>query len=334
MYAFVPLIHEYRGEVHDLTHFGYICAVDENANVLFHAGDPDAVVYYRSASKPLQALPVIELELDRKYGLTEEESVIFSGSHAGEPFHIAALERILAKTGLREEDLCMNPAVPALAYANEDRIRRGLPPRKLYHNCSGKHLALMLLQRELGGEVRDYWKEDSLAQRRVRETIQALSETEDVKVGVDGCGVPVFACGMRHIAAAYKNLACPDRIAGASLRAAAERYVPLIHRYPLMMRGTGYLCSLINYDPNIVGKGGANGSYGFALKKERIGVSLKLADGTESGWPLLVLELLRRLDALSPETEERLMGLRPCTITNDCGMVVGRREPVFRLEER
>ena len=55
------------------------------------------------ASKPLQALPVMELGLDKKFGITPEESVIFSGSHLGEPFHIAALESIMEKTGLKEE---------------------------------------------------------------------------------------------------------------------------------------------------------------------------------------------------------------------------------------
>ena len=38
---------------------GYLCIVDEHSRVLYSVGDPNAVVYYRSSSKPIQALPVI-----------------------------------------------------------------------------------------------------------------------------------------------------------------------------------------------------------------------------------------------------------------------------------
>ena len=138
------LTEEYRGGLLDLTHYGYISVVDENGKVVYAAGDPEAVVYYRSASKPVQALPVIAHRLDEKYGFTDEETVLFSGSHLGEAFHIDALKSIMRKAGLDPEDLIMKPTVPGSVQANEDRIRAGLPKSKLYHNCSGKHAALML----------------------------------------------------------------------------------------------------------------------------------------------------------------------------------------------
>ncbi len=72
-----PLIYEYRGQILDNVHQGYVSIVDESSNVLFHIGSPDEVVFYRSASKPIQALPVIVRRLDEKYGLTEEEQLFF-----------------------------------------------------------------------------------------------------------------------------------------------------------------------------------------------------------------------------------------------------------------
>lgn len=329
--AFAPLVEEYRGETLDLTHLGYLVIVDENSNVLYSVGDPDDVVYYRSASKPIQALPVIARGLDQKYGITDEESVIFAGSHAGEPFHVAALESIMQKAGLSEDMLVMKPAVPANAAAKEARILGGLPPRKLYHNCAGKHTALMLLQRELGGDVRDYWKMGAVAQLEVQRTIEIMSETKHVELGVDGCGVPVFAVPVRCIANAFKNLAAPEHIRDEKLQQAAARFVPRIHQYPLMMRGTGYMCSLINYDPNIVGKGGANGVYGIGLKKEKLGIAFKFSDGTEHAWPLIALEVLKGLGVLSKETKERLEGLKPYKIYNDNDTLVGHREATFEV---
>ncbi len=324
-----PLVHEYRGKVLDLTHYGHLCVVDAASRVRFAAGEPDTVVYYRSASKPLQALPVVQRRLDQQFGLSEEETVLFAGSHAGEEFHVAALRRILEKTGLTEDMLVMSPAAPAHPTANERRIQAGLPRRRLYHNCAGKHLALMLLQRALGAQVRDYWKPDAPAQEAVRRAVVQMSECDNMDEGVDGCGVPVFAVPLKGVATAFLNLAAPERIPDDSLRDAAARFVPRIHHHPLMMRGTGYLCSLLNEDPNIVAKGGANGVYGLALKKEKLGVAFKFTDGTEDGWPLVVLETLRGLGCLNEGTRRRLEDLSPRVIRNDNGALVGERRAAF-----
>ena len=325
-----PLVHEYRGKTLDLVHYGHIAVVDEKSRLIYGAGNPRALVFYRSASKPIQALPVICHGLDSEYGLTDEETSIFAGSHAGEDFHIAALESILSKAGLSEDMFIMKPAAPSNSKADEERILRGLPKRKLYHNCSGKHAALMLLQRKLGGETEDYWKLDSPAQLEVIETIKTLSETDHVEIGVDGCGVPVFAVGLKHIAISFKNLVRPNAIRDEALGRAAERFIPRIHKYPLMIVGTGRVCSYMNYDPNIVAKGGANGVYGLALKNEGIGVAFKVTDGTETAWPLIIMYILQALGCLSPETEKRLEKLSPSIILNDNNTPVGRRETVFK----
>lgn len=328
MAGYEPLVYEYRGDILDLTHAGYFCMVDERSQVISAVGNPEEIVYYRSASKPIQALPVIAMGLDREYGITEEESVIFAGSHAGEPFHVEALESIFEKAGLREEQLVMNPVCPAQKQAYLDWVRSGREKRKFYHNCAGKHAALMLGQRALGGKTEDYWEVDAPIEKEVLRTIAVLSETvpEQVGIGVDGCGVPVFAVEMRQIAAAFKNLACPENIRDDRLAQAAAAFVPRIHRYPHMMRGTGYLCSRINEDANIVGKGGANAVYGLGLKKERIGIAIKAADGCEDIWPFVIAAALRRIGYKNEETLAMLDGLHGAEIRNDNDLVVGRWE--------
>ena len=202
MYA--PLISEYRFDpsedpksaTFDLMHYGYVCIVDENSNVLYSAGDCDDLVFYRSASKPIQALPIYKYGLDKIYGIEDKESVVMSASHAGEPFHVEAVESILKKGGFTEDILCMKPTHPGHEGANEARIRAGIPLRKIYHNCSGKHAALLLIQKYLGGVPEDYWKVDTPVFKEVADTIGAMAETDRMKIGVDGCGVPVFAVGM------------------------------------------------------------------------------------------------------------------------------------------
>ena len=94
------LTEEYRGDLLDLIHEGYICVVDETGRALKHAGNPDAMVYYRSASKPLQALPVIAMGLDEKYGLDRRGDCHLLRLSSGEPFHVDAITSIARKAGL------------------------------------------------------------------------------------------------------------------------------------------------------------------------------------------------------------------------------------------
>jgi L-asparaginase II len=334
MFKVEPLVREYRGGLVENVHYGYICLVDDESKILFHAGDPNAYIYYRSASKPIQALPLIARGLDKKYGLDPGETAIFSGSHAGEEFHIRALESLLEKTGLGEDQLILKPAFPSDTKTRDLMIREGRSPRKIHHNCAGKHIASMLLQRELGGRPEDYWRADSPAQREIIRTVAALSEIdpENIKTGVDGCGVPVFAVPVKNFAAAYKNLACIDTITDDILREAAARYIPSLHACSRMMRGTGLLCSLINDDANIIGKGGAAGAYGFGMKTERRGAALKLQDGTEAAWPLLIRELLRQMGYRNRETLDMLERLDSGRIFNSNGAEVGYSETLFNLK--
>ena len=323
----VPLVEEYRGKLLDLIHYGYVCVVDENGKVIYHAGDPDAVVFYRSASKPIQALPVISRRLDEKYGLTEEESTIFSASHQGDTFHVEALESIFKKAGFTEDMLVMKPTVPQVKHDPD------ITPRKFYHNCSGKHSGALLLQRALGGEVRDYWKEDSPAQKEIKRVVALVSEfPEDrIQTALDGCGVPVFAMEMKNIATAFKNLALPDRIPDPDLADAAKRYIPRMHKYPHMIRGNNMLCTMINMDDAIVAKGGANGTYGIGLKKLGMGISIKMQDGVETMWPLVIAHVLRTLGHDNEATFEMLEKLCPRVLVNDNGTPCGERRPAFEL---
>ena len=88
----------------------------------------------------------------------------------------------------------------------------------------------------------------------------------------------------------------------------------------------------INHDPNIVAKGGANGVYGIGLKKERLGISFKLKDGTEAMWPVIIAEIFRQIGYQNPETMAMLERLNSGVVFNDNGIAVGTSRAVFKLE--
>ena len=322
MKGFARLAIETRAGLEDKAHLGYVCCVDETGRTVLSAGDEEEVIFLRSAAKPIQALPVIRRRLDEKYGLTEEESAIFAGSHLGQACHTQALTSMLDKTGLREEDMCMLPCRPECKKTDDGRIARGLPLRRLYHNCSGKHVALMLLQRELGGPVEDYWKRGSACQKEVLSTIARFMEMpeERIPIGVDGCGVPVFAAPMRNIALSFLNLMRPARLGDEALRETVERYVPRLHKYPYMMKGYGDLCTLLCGHENILAKGGANGLFCVGLHREGIGIAFRTIDGDIGSRPLILAAILEKL-GLPPV--KALDELGAGLIHNDTGEVVG-----------
>lgn len=327
------LVHVFRNKTLENIHMGRICVVDDSGTVIGSSGDTEAFTYYRSSSKPIQALPVFKHRLHEKYGLTPREMAILAGSHAGEPMHLEVILSLLKKTGYSENDLIMLPAYPSYEPARNSMIRQGLPPRKALHNCSGKHIAAMMLAQYLGDDHRDYWRLETKAQQEILSTIALLSDypADQIHTGVDGCGIIVFAVPLQNIARAYMHLACPDTVGDADIRRAVNVLVPYIHQENLMIRGTDYLCSIFNEDPNVVAKGGANGVYGFGLKKERVGVSLKLEDGTEDMWPVIIREILVQLHYDNQDTLEKLKKLRPDYIVNDNQDHVGTIKTVFDL---
>ncbi|NCU32568.1 MAG: asparaginase, partial [Candidatus Moranbacteria bacterium] len=81
----------------------------------------------------------------------------------------------------------------------------------------------------------------------------------------------------------------------------------------------------------IIGKIGADGVYTFGLKKERIGVAVKIFDGTTDTMPHILIEILKQLNYHNQETIKRLEENFPSGFKNATGKVVGQKKAVFSL---
>lgn len=322
----------YRGGYLECYHDGSITVVDENG-LRSCVGDIDFVSYYRSSSKPIQILPLYELEIDKKYKLTDEELSIMSGSLACGPRQIEIVKSIMAKADIQEDIFIMLPCYPMWEIYATQYIREGKPASKLYHNCIGKHLGLVLMQREMGGAEADYWKLESVVQQNIVTHVSKFTDilAEDIHIGWDGCGVPVFGVPMFNMALSYMRLAAPDLIDEKSLRAAVERNAQVIASHPENLMDATSLCGVLCKDSNIIGKIGADGVYTLGLKKERIGVAVKIFDGTTDSMPYILVEILKQLNYQNQETIKRLEEHFPAGFKNATGKVVGEKKAVFAL---
>lgn len=324
---FQPILNQYRAGYLECTHYGIACVVDEEDNK-HTIGNSDWYSFYRSASKPIQSLPTLMEGLHEKYSLTKEETAIFSGSHWGEKYHIGLLESICEKTGLREDDMIMLPTYPLNNDEKTKLLQRGMPPRKLYHNCSGKHLALMLLSRELGEDTKNYWKLESKAQSAILHVISQMTDIpiEKIHIGVDGCGVPVYGVPIHAIAKSFLRLACPELLKDRTLAAAIQYNRSCIQAAPIALDGEKGPCACMSRTGDIIAKAGALGVYAFGCESKRLGVVVKISDGSDAKAAFCAKSILEQLSYQDSAMLQDLRRICPSDIYNDNRILVGKQE--------
>ncbi|MHB8063803.1 MAG: asparaginase [Ruminiclostridium sp.] len=329
----VILISEFRENIIENQFRGRICITGNNGKTVYSIGNSKQLTFFRSVAKPIQVLPFLMYGLDEKYDLEDSEIAIIAGSHADEDYHEENLEKILKKIGIIENDLIMLPTYSFSDNIKYKKVFSHLPPRKLANNCAGKHIGLMAMTKEFEGSYLDYWKVGNAAQREIISCISLLSEInpESIGVGVDGCGVPVYALGLDDIARCYFKLACPEEINELNLQKATKKLVKVMHRYPEMIAGTGLICTILNSDPNIVAKAGAKGVYAMGLRKEKLGIAFKIESGEQYPLAFIALNILQQLHYDNKYTIDALEKICGRVILNECGKKVGSTECEFKL---
>ncbi|MBP1991986.1 asparaginase [Paenibacillus eucommiae] len=328
------LVQEYRGELVECEYEGHICGISYSGDVMYQVGNPQHVTYMRSAAKPIQAIPAFRYGIGERYHFDEKEQTIMTASHRAEPYQVQALESMLGKIGIDESELVCHSTYPLNADARHELVAQGKPERHLYHNCSGKHLGILAYSKSKGYSTSDYADPKHPVQQEILATLAMLAEypAEQIVIGIDGCGFPVFGLPLHHMAKAFLKLACPELIEDKITRSAVEQITQMMNRNFEMVSGTGLICSTLLKDDNIVAKGGAKGVYCFGLKKEKLAFALKVMDGSEEKWPLIVASILEQINYDRQETIDWMYELCPKQFTNGNGTVVGANKASFKLE--
>src|SRR5690348_17678373 len=79
-------------------HRGRLVLLAADGSIQLAVGDVHAPILPRSSNKPMQATGLLDAGLE----LTGAELALASASHAGEPFHVDGVRKILAGVGLDE----------------------------------------------------------------------------------------------------------------------------------------------------------------------------------------------------------------------------------------
>lgn len=292
----VPLVRVVRSGVVESVHLGSVAVTDADGRLIAFAGDPERVAFARSSMKPLQAAVSVGLAGD---DLPDDEVAIAAGSHFGEPGHVEVVRRLLTRAGLDESALRCPPSWPLDERAARE-VREQAP---ILHNCSGKHAAMLLASVRQGWDLETYLGEEHPLQRRVLEAVE-LAANRPEAIGVDGCGVPVHALPLAGLATLYARLARRDRLDG--FEAPTARVVDAMGRHPYLVEGAGSVSTaLMQANPRIAAKGGAEGLETAALLDRGLGIAVKIEDGAfRAAAPAMLraLSLLGGVDGLEEES--------------------------------
>jgi len=338
-----PLVEVWRGPIVESRHRGHVAAVDGESRLVAYLGEPETVTYLRSSGKPFQAVPLLTSGAAARFNFTEAELAVACGSHSGEDLHVETVARMLEKIGLGEGDLKCGVHEPFDRVTAERLRSRGETPGVLRNNCSGKHTGMLALSRHLGAPPQLYDDPGGTVQQSILRAVSQFSgmDADEIALGTDGCGVPVFGMSVRAMALMYARLVAPPEGFHAETRAACARLTAAMSARPELVGGTQE-----RFDTEVMraGRGlliskiGAEGVYTAGVMPcERwpkgLGLAFKIEDGEDRrARSTIAIEALRQLDVLDEDAYKALLPYASFPVQNHRGEKVGQIRASFQLK--
>jgi L-asparaginase II len=334
------LVDVLRGGLVESRHQGDIAVADGEGKLIAKVGDENRYTFTRSAIKSIQALALFSLWPEARDIFTLEERGVMLASHSGEAKHVAAVQSILAKSGLSADNLkCgIHPAVHE--GTRNECIRKGEPFTQLQCNCSGKHAGMLTLCKHMGWDTETYLEHTHPVQLTILKILERLTDVPapDIDVRIDNCSVPTFYLPLRNLATGMARLTTADKYFAAEpdFLAACKLLTGTFYPAAYYIGGTDRFCTDLNGagEGRFVGKVGGEGVYMGALPGKDTGIALKIDDGDASGraYGLAIVEVLHQLGALTEKDKEKLKKYHDPPIMNFRDIQVGMRTCVFKLE--
>jgi len=312
-----------RGGSVESEHRGAWVVTDHEGRVLDGAGDPTQMIFARSSSKSLQALPVIESGAADHFGFSEAEIALAVSSHSGEPEHVEAVTAVLARMGLDLGALECGPARPWFSALDA-------PTSPAQHCCSGKHIGFLAVAMHLAGIPDGYLDPDSEGQRLAAASVTDMTGCADLEMATDGCSAPTFRLPLQALATGIARMASPEGLE-RERSAACERICAAAAAHPTLIAGSaGRLCTdlLVASGGRCFAKMGAEGVYVVGVRGSGEALAAKVDDGSERGLEQLVLTVLAARGHLEKSEMDQLSSWHDPILRNAAGLPVGSVEVV------
>ncbi|MBU2942392.1 asparaginase [Shimia thalassica] len=323
----VPMVEIWRGPFLESMHSGHAVVCDDTGQIVESWGDPEAVVLPRSSSKMLQALPLLESGAAADAGLTDEQLALACASHNGSEIHSVRVKAWLEALGKSDEDFRCGPQEPRDIAVRDALIREDKPVCRYHNNCSGKHSGFLTLTKYLNAGP-DYVAVDHPVQKAVKAAFEEVTQEDTPGYGIDGCSAPNFATTMHGMARAMAFFAGANPDGGAR-ESAAAKLTRAMATYPELVAGEGRACTdlMRAMDHKVAVKTGAEAYFIAIVPEKKMGVAVKILDGSTRGAECAIASILVRLGVLNPAHPLAQKYIN-APIQNWDGLVTGRMKPV------
>ncbi|MEM7470631.1 MAG: asparaginase [Pseudomonadota bacterium] len=293
------LVEIWRGSHLESLHRGHAVICDAKGAVLESWGDPDKLIYPRSSCKMLQALPLVESGAADKFGLRAPDLALACASHSGASIHTDHVASWLAQLGLSETSFKCGPQEPSDTRARDALIKAGQEPSRRHNNCSGKHCGFLTLSQHIAAGP-DYVDIDHPVQRAVKDVIEEMTGIAAPGYGIDGCSAPNFLTTVTGLARAMALMTRTGRSARA---VASQALIEAMMLYPEKVAGEGRACTELMRacGGKAAIKYGAEAVYVAILPEKKVGIALKIEDGSRRAAEAAIAGLLTKYGALEAE---------------------------------
>jgi len=316
-------------------HYGYICVVDSSGKIIKEIGDSNTKIYFRSSAKPIQAVPVIESGASQHFGFTKKEISIMCSSHSGQIMHQDTVTEMLKKIGEEANVLKCGIMIP---YNKEEANRLQSSKEKpsvLHCSCSAKHVGMLTLAKYKNYSIDDYNRIDHPAQHEILNTISYFTDynEENITVGIDGCGAPIYIIPIYNIALSYARIMNFANDENSKYHKACKTIIESMIEYPEMVAGDEEFCTELMGFTNgkLIGKVGSEAVYCVGIKDKGIGICVKIIDGNERAVYPVVMQILKELNILDKNELNNLQHWSRVELKNNLDEVIGDILPSFQL---
>jgi L-asparaginase II len=326
------LVEATRGTMVESFHRGRYVVMKADGTVIEQGGDIDALMYPRSAIKPLLAIALVESGAAAAFDLEDQHIALACSSHNGEERHAHTVAAWLDKLGLSVDTLeCAPHYSLRLASAIEQAVDH-VQLTRAHNNCSGKHSGFLTTVMHLGEDPTGYINEAHPVQQRLIRILEEMGDCDlsSAPRGIDGCGIPVIGMRLRDLGLAMARMADTSGLAPARAQAIA-RIRKGCAADPFMVAGTGRFCTKVMEvcGTDALVKVGAEGVYCAAFPQQGLGVALKIDDGAQRGAEVAMGALLRRHGVIDDARAETLKDYLTPVLTNWAGKYAGDMRPAF-----
>lgn len=327
----VSFVELWRGPVVESRHRVDAAVMNAAGELVAFAGDPRFITFLRSAAKPFQAQPLVQI-MD-EFGLQPRHLAIACASHNGEAIHRETVRELQTLAGVDPGWLVCGTHQPFDAITRAELALRGERPGVLHHNCSGKHSGMLAACLGRGWPTEGYEHASHPLQQEITRVLTTLSG-EAPQEATDGCSVPTFALPLTASALAFARLADPNG-APPEFRAGLERVFDAMTANPYLVAGrTRFDTLAMEATPGLLAKIGAEAFQGLAVRESRfgpLGVVVKVEDGGDRARDAAVTRVLAGLSVVS-EAEAPYGGYAVVEQRNHAGLKVGEMRAGFRLQ--